>query len=489
MRNLPVHWYEGLFLRPQHFQTADRYWTELVQLSNRWDHAYNYGLHAIEIDQAALANHQFQVHALEARMPDGTLISLRDGNEPDRVELKQALLELAEQSVDLEEAFAAQSVVRAFLAVPKLQMGRSNVGKVGDANRTRFLEYEVPTQDESRGGGDQAIQVKLVNARILLSTDDLSGYEVLPVAQIRRASEEQAVPRLDADYIPPVLSIDAWPQLGRDVVRAIYDVVGQKIEVLSQQVVNRGIGLESREPGDADRILMLQQLNGAFSSLAVLAFAQGVHPFTAYHELCRLIGQLSIFDPSRRASDIPPYDHDDLATIFQHVRIRIEQLINAVRDYEYHQRFFVGVGMGMQVTLEPRWFNSDWQWYIGVNKGDLSVQECREILSPGQLDWKFGSSRQVEILFKHRAQGLQLVPFDREIRALPSRQDWIYYEVDRADSPAWRDVQETQSLAMRLKDSLILNLDRLQGERQLVVSAAGKRAALQFALFAVPSQV
>jgi type VI secretion system protein ImpJ len=98
------------------------------------------------------------------------------------------------------------------------------------------------------------------------------------------------------------------------------------------------------------------------------------------------------------------------------------------------------------------------------------------------------SSRQVEILFKNRAQGLQILPAERAIRALPARREWVYYEVDRRDSPAVRDVYETQSLAMRLKDSLIVNRDKLQGERQLVVSYRGKRAALQFALFAVPTR-
>jgi hypothetical protein len=33
-----------------------------------------------------------------------------------------------------------------------------------------------------------------------------------------------------------------------------------------------------------------------------------------------------------------------------------------------------------------------------------------------------------------------------------------------------------------------MNLDRLQGERTIVVSARGKRATLQFALFAVPRE-
>jgi type VI secretion system protein ImpJ len=488
MRNLPVHWYEGLFLRPQHFQAADRYWSELVQTSEQWDHPYNYGLHALEFSKEALANHQFQVHTLKARMPDGTLVALDAGNEPDRLDLKPTFAAMLAPKVDLSEAFGKESVLKVYLAVPKLQLGRANIAQSADGDHARYIEAEQQAQDESRGGGDQAIQVRALNARLMLSTQDLSGYEVLPVAQIRRASEEQAVPRLDPDYIPPVIAITAWPPLGRDIVRAIYDIIGQKIEVLAQQIANRGIGLEGRDPGDVDRVMMLTQLNVAYSTLAVLAFAQGVHPFVAYVELCRIVGQLSIFDAGRRATDIPPYDHDDLAGIFHRIRQRIERLINAVRDYEFEQRYFIGVGLGMQVALEQKWFNSDWQWYIGVNKGELSEQECRELLSPGQLDWKFGSSRQVEFLFTHRAAGLQLMLVDRTIRALPSRRDWIYFEVDRKDSPAWRDVQETQTLAMRLKDALIVNRDRLQGERQLVVALRGKRAALQFALFAVPTR-
>jgi type VI secretion system protein ImpJ len=144
--------------------------------------------------------------------------------------------------------------------------------------------------------------------------------------------------------------------------------------------------------------------------------------------------------------------------------------------------------MGMQVSLDPRWFNSNWQWFIGVKKGDLSEQECRVLLSSGQLDWKLGSSRQVEILFQRRAPGLQLEPLQRTIRALPALSDWLFYEVSRNESPAWQDVQVTQTLAMRLKDSLIVNQDRLQGEQRLVVNTNGRHATLEFALFAVPTQ-
>ncbi|MCC6508918.1 MAG: type VI secretion system baseplate subunit TssK, partial [Pirellulaceae bacterium] len=292
----------------------------------------------------------------------------------------------------------------------------------------------------------------------------------------------------DVSYIPPLLSIDAWPGLSREIVRGIYDVIGQKIAVLSEQLINRGIGLDSRDPGDAERILMLSQLNSAYAALSILAFDRGVHPRWAYVELCRIVGQLSIFSPLRRVADFLPYDHDNLHAIFTDVHMRIEALIHAVRDYEVQQRYFVGVGLGMQVALEPRWFHSDWQWFIGVDKGELTQRECLELLSAGQLDLKLGSSRQVEFLFKQRVSGVKLVPVDRTVRALPGRADWVYFEVPRQDTPAWRDVQETQTLAMRLKDSLIANLDRLQGQQTLVVSAFGRKIALKFALFAVPNQ-
>ena len=125
------------------------------------------------------------------------------------------------------------------------------------------------------------------------------------------------------------------------------------------------------------------------------------------------MGSLSIFTEDRRATDIPAYDHEDLARIFKEIKIRIEDILRSVRDYEFEQRYFLGVGLGMQASLEPTWFHSNWEWCIGVKKGDLSVPECRNLLSAGVLDWKFGSSRQVENIFLRRSEGVQLRPLER----------------------------------------------------------------------------
>jgi type VI secretion system protein ImpJ len=306
MKSLPVHWSEGLFLQPHHFQAAERAWTETLQTSERWDHHYGYGVRTLEISEDAIANYQFQVNVCHARMKDGTIVDIDPGQELDRL--------------DLKEAFARESVVKVYLAVPKLKMGVTNVRTEGQSAKARYFEVPQSVQDESTGGNDQELLFRMLDLRLLLSTQDMAGYEILPLAQVRRTAEQEAVPCLDTSYFPPMLAIDAWPPLGRDIVRAIYDIIGKKIEVLSEQVLNRGITLVSQEPGDLDRLFLLNELNSAYAVLKVMAFASGVHPFSAYVELCRLVGRLSLFSKERRCPEIPYYDHDNLATIFNRIK-------------------------------------------------------------------------------------------------------------------------------------------------------------------------
>ena len=99
MQNSPVNWYEGLFLRPHHFQAADRYLADAAQTSEQWDHPYGYGLVAIDFSREALGNNQFEVRQLKARMRDGTLVSLDFGQSPDRLDLRDELAQVGKALV------------------------------------------------------------------------------------------------------------------------------------------------------------------------------------------------------------------------------------------------------------------------------------------------------------------------------------------------------------------------------------------------------
>ncbi len=466
-----MHWSEGMFLRPHHFQAAQRFWGEQLATSISWANPYHYGLHRCELSREALANYHVQVSGLQCQLSDGTLFALADGQVLDRR--------------DIKTAFETQSEVTVYLAISKLVLGRANVATLEEGTRARYLSKTLPVQDESMGGNDQDVDLLELDGRLMFSTEDLHGYETLPLARIRRSGAEEATPEIDDDYFPPVLDVNAWPPLALDTIRAVFDIIGEKIAVLGGRVRDRGVTLASPDPGDLDDLLMLKTLNESQALLHCLTFAQGVHPFLAYSELCRIVGALSIFDAQRTLDEIPVYDHDDLARIFKWVKLRIEQLLGSRKKLQYEQRFFVGNERGLQVTIEPQWLHTGWDWFVGVNGQNIPDRSVRDLLQPGKLDWKMGSSAQVDVIFKHGVPGLKHVELSQAPRALPSHQGWSYYEIVRGDN-AWKDVLATQSLALRFKTELIGNLEELPGQRNLEVILPDKRAVLQFALFAVP---
>ena len=460
-----------MFLRPHHFQAADRHWGEMLATSARWENPYYYGLHAGELSTEALANYQVQFSGLQCRLRDGTIFAVGADRELDRR--------------DLKAAFQKGTTVTVYLAISKLALGRVNVARAGQGDRGKYVASTLAIQDESTGGNDQELELLHLDGRLMLSIEDLHGYETIPLVRIRRAGAEEATPEVDDDYIPPVLAIDAWAPLSLDIVRAIYDIIGEKIEVLGGRARDRGVTLASTDPGDLDDLLMLKTLNESQTLLHCLTFAKGVHPFLAYTELCRIVGSLSIFDAQRVVGEIPAYDHDDLARIFKWVKLRIEQLLGSRKRLQYEQRYFTGTDRGLQVAIEPAWLHTGWDWYVGVNSKNLPERAVRELLEPGKLDWKMGSSQQVDVIFKHGVPGVAHEELSTAPRALPSHQGWSYYAISR-EGNAWKDVLATQTLALRFRTELIGNLDSLPGQRNLEVMLPDKRAILQFALFAVP---
>jgi len=487
MRHLPVHWAEGMFLRPHHFQASDRHWAEHAALQRAAQDPCGYGLVSLQIEPDALANRQVEVRACRAVLRDGTLVWLEPGEEPDRAPLDRAVGTFTKLKAAIDDALAVEDTVRVYLAVPRTDPSGPNVAPPGPGDRARYTALRQTLQDETGGGNDQEVEFRRLNVRLLVSNQDLSGFELLPIAQIRRAGDREAAPEIDPDYFPPVLAIDAWAPLGRDVVRSVYDLLGRKLEVLAEQAVSRQVGFSSSEPGDLDRLVMLSKIQESHAALRTIAFARGIHPRVAYTELCRVAGQLAIFEPDRRLGELPLYDHDDLARIFRDVKERIERMLSRVAALSYEQRYFTGVGpASLGVTLEPKWLQSDWRWYVGVLRGEIPEDECRSLLSGNtQLDWKLGSARQVDHLFRMGVPGLQLIPLDRPPRALPDKGGWLYYQIGR-ESVAWNDVRDTQSLAIRLRETLLLNREALIGNRRIEVSHHGNPATLEFSLFAVP---
>jgi type VI secretion system protein ImpJ len=458
-----------MFLRPQHLQAAGRYEAAQRRRAAHWGLHYNWGLHTLELNQAALANHRFEVSTLQACLPDGTLVDLpEDGPLP---------------TLDLKGALEGGRSVTVFLALPSYRAGSANAADPGGGeDGARYLLDSQDIEDENTGLGPQPVQFRLLNVKLLLSSRaDRAGYDILPIAQIERSPSADATPRLDVTYIPPLLACDAWPPLQLGILRALYDRIGVKIELLAGQVLSRGIAVESHGAEDTRIVGQLRVLNEAYALLGILAFAEGVHPLQAYLELCRLVGQLAIFSDRRRPPDLPRYDHDDLGRCFYEVKRYLDALLDLILEPDFQQRPFIGAGLRMQVTLEPAWLEPAWQMFVGV-QSPLPAEQCVPLFTtPGVLDMKIGGSDRVDRIFEFAQSGLKFAHRPQP-RTLPVMPGLIYFQVDRDSQPAeWQHVQRSLTLAIRLNEHRIAG--NIQGEQTLTIKHGGQTFPLRFTLY------
>jgi type VI secretion system protein ImpJ len=454
-----------MFLLPQHFQAADRHAREVLTRSEEWFHPFAWGLRSVDLDRDAIANGALVVRSCEARFKDGTELSVPDDAAVDPVELNDALA-------------GAGGQVTAYLAVPALQKGRPNVEPAATPDGPRYSVASEEFEDENTGGREQPISFRRTRARLLLSGQDHTGYQTLPLARVVRSNQPGSPPQLDSSYAPPLLCLDAWVPLWRSV-QALHHQIGARVEHMAAQLVDRGVSLDSQVPGDAERVLKLAELNGAFSYMEAVAYVRGLTPLSVYAELCRLAGRLAIFTAARRPPNMPGYDHEDLAGCFLTVIKYVQLGLDTVAPTAFEKRYFERAGERLQVSLEPGWLSGARSLFLGVET-ELSDQECQALLDA--MDMKVGSGAQVEGYYKRRLKGLSLRPVARPPRALPAGPGTVYFQVER-DQTFWRDVDETHTLGIRMNLAHAV----FRSDRMLSVASpqGGRDVNLQFALYVI----
>ncbi len=474
-----VHWHEGMFLWPQQLQHNERFLTQTLDRQKRLHSPYHWGLRAIELDEKALGNFHFSLSRIQARFQDGTTVCIpEDGSL---------------SPLDLKPGFEQDNPITIYLAIPQWHAGKPNAqprrsakdakDEKQDNTETRFWLDSFDLEDENTGSDSHPIQVRRLNVKLLMSTQDLSGYEILPIARVEKPAGSDAPPQLDKLYIPPLLACDAWTPLQAGLLQSTYDRFGRHIKLVGDQVVSRAVSFDSRNPGDGLLISQLHAVNQAYTVLGVVAFAAGMHPFHAYAELCRIAGRLSIFGETRKPPDLPGYDHDDLGNCFFKLRLFLETI--PIQEPNYEERPFIGKQSRIQVGLEPKWLEVNWAMYVGVMSSLPPEETVRMLTRQGPLDMKIGSSDRVDEIYERGSVGLEFTANPRPPRALPNTPGLVYFQVNRASKQEeWQNVQKSLALAIRLNQSRVLG--NIEGQRTITIRAGASSATMQFTLFLVP---
>jgi type VI secretion system protein ImpJ len=467
-----------MFLRQHHFLTEHRQLVQLMQLDEKWTVHHNWGLRSIQLNTDALGNFRFSVGALKARLRDGTLIEVpEDGPLPE---------------LDLKPALESNPKVTISLGIPLLKSSHPNIAADGPSDSARYYLITQQLDDENLGVNPQPITIRRLNLKLLLSTQDLAGYETIPLARVQKSDRAEATPLLDTSYIPPVLACDAWRELSVEILQRIYDLIGRKIETLAGQAVSRGISLDNLDRLSQEGVLNFAQLrvfNEAYAYLSNMAFVEGIHPLPVYLELCRLVGQLSIFHDTRRPPALPRYNHDDLGGCFLRIKTLLHERIDTAREPDYEERQFVGRGLRMQVEIEPAWLDKSVPMYVAITS-PLEPDQCVKEFTGERLGTKIGSGDRVEMIFRRRESGLQFnaVPIAALPQALPRDAGpssyFTYFQINRdLQQNEWQSVQTCKTLAIRFREDDIPDKRIPEGEQEVTIHMLNADMVFRFTLY------
>lgn len=430
-----LHWGEGMLLKPQHFQVWQRHVHDVVNGTVGGLQPYAWGLRRLDLDHGALENSILSIRALEARLPDGTVVSVPDNADLPELRLKEAL----------EEAGADPIVVR--LGVPLFRERSGNLetesgSPDGLPRRNRLDEMQVG--DENTGDNIGPIEVRRLNARLLLPGDPaLEHCSVMPLLRVyREGQDEDAPPRADEQFVPPTLELEGSPRL-HAIAREILHLASARATALTETITGQQLDFSVEAGGSPEMLLKLHVLNGFLAYFQPFLRIPRLHPVHVFCELSRLAGELAIFSVDRRTPPLPSYEHADPGAGFQQLFDVIQELLGRMYVTRAPHRSFEAWGRYWVARIEPHWLAAGNVFYIAVDS-ELEPEEVRAIM---ERQVSIGSKQTIEELAKLVVPGIGRRYEPRAPRSLQDKPRRVYFRLDRTGGDEELTVG-TQELAL-----------------------------------------
>ncbi len=426
-----VVWTEGMFLRVQHFQQADR-WTEaLVADAVRDIEPHRWGVAEVSLDRDMLHIGKFALSSVRGTMPDGTPFSIPDDTDP------PAPLELT----------GSERGATVYLAMPLRQQGAFETG--GDrreeaGTRYRRAVYDAP---DANSGSFATASLEVGRSRFayLLSGAPTAGYALLPVAVITEIRPDLSV-MLDDKFVAPCLNCAAQSALA-GFLAELQGLITHRAEAIAARMADPSV----RGTAEVADFMLLQSMNRAEPLLRhLLAGAATLHPEAFYRHCIVLAGELATYTAqSKRATVFPPYRHDNLfatfAPVFADLRAALSSVLEQTAVLIALQDRRHGVRVGM---ITDRSLLLGATFVLSVH-ADVPAEQLRRMF-PNQM--KIGPVEQIAQLVNVALPGIPLRPLPVAPRQLPYRSGSIYFELERG-GPIWKQLSTSGAIALHLAGS------------------------------------
>ena len=422
-----VVWSEGMFLRPQHFQQQDRYFESYIEGRCRTLQSYFWGFETLEIDPQLLRLGKLSVTRCHAVFPDGTPVSVPDGD-------------AAPEIIDIPENLANEIV---YLGVPLRRAGAAEVQlDNSDQSLTRYKAVESEIYYTVSGyADDETVQTGQLRLRLLLQNEDHSGYALLGMLKVKERKEDKTI-LLDDQYIPPLL--DAH----------INSTTSGFLNELAGSLYQRGESLAGRlkdsgRNGSAEisDYLMLQLVNRIGPIAEHLKQLRALHPVDLYFQLVQMAGELATFTSAeKRPPKLPAYNHDDLQATYIPVIQSLRKGLSAVLEQSAISLELVERKYGIRVSpINDRTLIDSATFVLAV-KANLPVEQLRSSF-PGQV--KIAPVERIRDLVNAQLPGISLQSLPVSPRQIPYHAGFAYFQLDKT-SEFWRELRQSGGFALHL---------------------------------------
>ena len=422
-----VVWSEGMFLNPHHFQQQERYFERYIDGKCSAYGAYGWGIHFIELDKQLLKLGKISIIKSKGVFPDGTPFSFPDQNDPPPV-------------FEVPPNTHGQIV---YLGIPVKRPGAVDVLAQDETQGlARYYSSKQQARDVSIEGSDSIdIDIGKLRMRILLESDDMSGYAVIGIFRISETREDKNV-ILDDNYIPTCLDSNASLKLG-GFLSELVGLLHHRAESIAGHLGDAARG-GTAEVAD---YLLLQLMNRLEPLAAHLSQLQSLHPLELYTETVQMVGEMSTFvSDNKRPPAFPPYLHDKLQPTFEPVMTSLRQCLSLVREENAIALALVEKKYGIRVAQIPDRSMLNNAMFVLAVRADVPENTIRSHF-PAQI--KIGPVERIRQLVNAAMVGIPLKVLPVAPRQIPFHAGYTYFELER-NNTFWKELEHSGGFALHI---------------------------------------
>jgi type VI secretion system ImpJ/VasE family protein len=441
-----LHWSDGQFLQPHHFQYMQRQSGEYSRHDRSLSLLYPYGLIDFELDREALSGSRIVVRHFSALMASGQEISAPGNCVLSPLDLTPAL----EQNPNELTIYVALPLWTEFDA----NLAEDN----GVSEKRRYRAQRKRVRDENSGDNEITLVTRRLNARLVTDLDDTKDMELLPLVKLSVLSHDRSGNALAVNekYIPPFLQITQDNPLAGIITGLLVDIRRCRDKALDtlSQVGAQGGG--ERQAGD-DTARRFRALNFYEIRLSALMEIGRITPFALYLELVSFLAELMAIDPRNSVNKIQRYNHDDYGPQFVVVIKDIRSFILAGGSADYRKFDFFPIEDGQYLFTQIKAED-----IFGMEEAYLAVKtsaEMNAVISALETGDTFKLINPESKLMRIRGVRLGFERFPP--RYLPVLlKDTLWFHLDLKESAqVWREIREEKGMIVDYAPNLFPSLE------------------------------